>query len=77
MQRTNLCVRGSMGHLTLTRRIGEAFLIGDDVRIEIVTAKPGRVQMTISAPRNIPVLREELQDANRRKEPRRTHGRAA
>lgn len=46
--------------LVLTRRIGEAIVIGNDIRITVVNVGPGRVKIGIQAPDNVRVDREEV-----------------
>jgi carbon storage regulator len=46
--------------LILTRRVGEKLLIGDDVQIMILGLARGQVRVGISAPRSVPVHREEV-----------------
>ncbi len=46
--------------LTLTRRLGERIVIGDDVVVEVVQIQGGRVRLGIKAPRSLPVYRGEL-----------------
>ncbi len=47
--------------LILTRRFGESILIGDDIRVTIFErAHPGQIRVGIQAPRNISILRDEL-----------------
>ena len=48
--------------LVLTRKIGQELLIGDDVRIMVtdIDAARGVVRLGITAPREIPIMREEL-----------------
>lgn len=52
--------------LMITRRPGERILIGDDVTIEIVEITGGTVRVGISAPRELPVYREELWESVKR-----------
>jgi carbon storage regulator len=47
--------------LVLTRKDGETLLIGDDVKITIVKSKSGSVKIGVEAPREVKVLRAELQ----------------
>ena len=46
--------------LILTRRKGQAFMITKDVHIIVLSNKNGDVELGISAPRSIPILRSEL-----------------
>jgi len=46
--------------LILTRRIGETVMIGDDVTITVLGVKGNQVRLGISAPKNVPVHREEI-----------------
>ena len=55
--------------LVIRRRPGQAVLIGEDIEITVVEAGPNRVKLGISAPREITVLRKEIQitvEENRR-----------
>jgi len=46
--------------LVLTRRLGEAITIGDNVRVVIVDIDGNQVKLGIEAPRKIEIYREEL-----------------
>ena len=46
--------------LVLTRKAGESVFIGHDVSITIVKINGRQVRLKIDAPRDIPILREEL-----------------
>ncbi|MGB5563855.1 MAG: carbon storage regulator CsrA [Sedimenticolaceae bacterium] len=48
--------------LVLTRNEGQTIMIGDDVRVTVVSTKGGQVRFGIEAPRDVTVLREELRD---------------
>ncbi len=50
--------------LVLTRRRGEIIRIGDDIRIIVVDIRDSSVRIGVDAPRDIPVHREEVYDAN-------------
>ncbi len=46
--------------LILTRRIGEAICIGDEVEVRVLGVKGQQVRLGILAPKDIPVHREEI-----------------
>lgn len=47
--------------LVIGRREGESILVGDQVEIEIIEVGPNRVKLGVRAPREIIVMRKELQ----------------
>lgn len=49
--------------LILGRKEGETLLIGEDIRISVLTAEKGRVRLAIDAPKSVPILRSELRGA--------------
>jgi carbon storage regulator len=49
--------------LVLSRRSGEALVIGDGIRVVILSVEGERVRVGIEAPREVPVLRAELAEA--------------
>ncbi len=51
--------------LILTRRSGEALHIGDDVIVTVLGVKGNQVRIGISAPRSVPVDREEIFERKR------------
>lgn len=51
--------------LVLSRKVGEAIRIGDNIEIVVVDISKGRVKIGISAPRHVSVLRAELATAYR------------
>jgi carbon storage regulator len=59
-----------MKMLVLTRKTDESIIIGDDIRITVVEVRHDQVKLGITAPRDIPVHREEvyreIQEENRR-----------
>lgn len=46
--------------LVITRKKGEAILIGDDIEITVVKTDEGSVKLSISAPKSVTILRKEL-----------------
>ncbi len=46
--------------LMLARKVGEAIMIGDDVRVVIVSIEGSHIKVGVDAPRDIPVHREEV-----------------
>lgn len=46
--------------LILQRKEGQSFVIGEDITITVQEVGTGRVRLSIDAPRNISILREEL-----------------
>ncbi|WP_448575690.1 carbon storage regulator [Thermomicrobium sp.] len=46
--------------LVLTRRPGEAFVIGEGIRVIVLAVEGERVKLGIEAPREVPVVRSEL-----------------
>lgn len=48
--------------LVLTRRIGETLNIGDDVQVTIMGICGSQVRIGITAPKDVPVHREEIRE---------------
>jgi carbon storage regulator len=48
--------------LVLSRKLNQAIMIGDDVRIVVVAVDRDTVKLGIEAPRTIPVHRSEVYD---------------
>lgn len=46
--------------LALTRRRGESIAIGDNIRVEVIAVNGSQVKLAIHAPRDVPILREEI-----------------
>ena len=46
--------------LILTRKVGQAIIIGENVEIKILEIDDGQIKLGITAPKNISVLRKEL-----------------
>lgn len=48
--------------LVLTRRLGEALVIGEGIIVEIVAINARQVRLGIKAPQEVTILRDELMD---------------
>ena len=46
--------------LVLTRKIGQRIKIGENIVLQVVRISKGGVQLGIAAPRDVPILREEI-----------------
>jgi len=52
--------------LVITRKAGQAFLLGADTEIKILEIQGENIKLGISAPRHISILRKELKDEARK-----------
>jgi len=50
--------------LILSRRCGESFLIGDNIKVTIVSSKGNQIRVGIDAPKDMSVVREEIVKKN-------------
>ena len=48
--------------LVLMRRVGESITIGDNIVVKVLDVQGQKVQLGVDAPRDVKVLRPELQD---------------
>ena len=48
--------------LILTRRVGEALMVGDETKIIVLGVKGSQIRLGINAPKDIVVHREEIYD---------------
>ena len=48
--------------LIISRRCGESFIIGDDVKITVLSVKGNQIRIGIDAPKETTILREEVLD---------------
>jgi len=55
--------------LILTRRVGESFLIGDDVWVTVLHVRGSQVRLGVTAPSAVPVQREERTEQGHLKVP--------
>lgn len=46
--------------LVLTRRIGESIMVGKETKVTILNVKGNQVRLGITAPKDVPVHREEI-----------------
>ena len=46
--------------LILTRRVGEALMVGDDTKIVVLGVKGSQIRLGINAPTDVKVHREEI-----------------
>ena len=46
--------------LILTRRVGEAWMVGDDTKIVVLGVKGSQIRLGINAPKDVKVHREEI-----------------
>jgi len=46
--------------LILTRRVGETLMIGDDVTVTVLGVKGNQVRISVNAPKDVSVHREEI-----------------
>ncbi|KPL84123.1 hypothetical protein SE15_02810 [Thermanaerothrix daxensis] len=54
--------------LVLTRKVDESVVIAENIVITILSIEGDKVKLGIEAPREVPILRKELQDAIREQE---------
>lgn len=50
----------AFGRLVVTRKIGEAVMVGDDVEVTVTELRQGRVRLCVTAPKGMPVHRLEV-----------------
>ena len=46
--------------LILTRKVGETIVIGDDIRVSVLSVQGNQVRVGVAAPRDVVVHREEI-----------------
>lgn len=50
--------------LVLSRKLGEVIWIGDSIKLTVVQIDRGKIRLGITAPRDIPIYRQELLPLN-------------
>jgi len=60
--------------LILTRRVGEALMIGDNVTLTVLGVKGNQVRIGVNAPKDIPVHREEIYERIQREKSQNSEG---
>lgn len=53
--------------LVLSRKVGERLVINGDIIVEVLETDRGKVRLGITAPREVPIMREELTEDERTK----------
>lgn len=48
------------GSLVVTRKLGEAVMIGEDIEVTVLAARGGRAKLRFTAPTHVPVHRLEI-----------------
>jgi len=60
--------------LVLTRKVGEEIVIGDSVRVRVLSIHGNQIRLGFVAPRDVQIHREELlQPGRKRPEPQPDH----
>lgn len=54
--------------LILTRRVNEKLMVGDDVTVTVLSISGNQVRIGVTAPRHVPVHREEIYEKVKRQE---------
>ena len=58
--------RSRMSNLILTRKADEIIWIGDDIKVTILAIKGTQCRISIDAPKDVVILRQEVKDRNER-----------
>ena len=49
--------------LILTRRVGESVMIGDSIKVKVISLDGGQIKLVFEAPQEVAIYRQELLDA--------------
>ena len=63
--------------LILTRRVGEALMVGDEVTVTVLGVKGNQVRIGVHAPKHVSVHREEIYERIRAEQQSEPDGPAA
>lgn len=55
--------------LVLSRKLAESIIIGDDVVVTVVEVRGNRVKLGITAPRDVNIKRQELEQRDAKEQP--------
>ena len=58
--------------MVLTRRVGEAIKIGDDVELRVLSMKGSQIRIGVDAPDDVDIVREEMADQWRGRDSKKT-----
>jgi carbon storage regulator len=53
--------------LVLSRKVGEEIIIGDDIRVRVLSVQGNQIRLGFVAPRDVEIQRQELLDPGRNK----------
>lgn len=51
---------GKRGSLSLTRKVGQSFVINGDIVVTVVEASCGKARLAITADKSVKIMRSEL-----------------
>jgi carbon storage regulator len=54
--------------LIITRKVGETFIIGDEVKITVCSVRNGQVRLGIEAPKSVSIHRKEVYERIQKEE---------
>jgi carbon storage regulator len=48
--------------LVLSRKLGESVLLGNDIRVTVISIDRGKIRLGFEAPRDVEIYRQEIYD---------------